>query len=123
MNAYSNLRDYLEKGEKVEAVVFGEWGWGDYPAEPGCEEDWDGNTIVDNPPVPRNKRGIILPIKEARKYMAGWEFDGGYGSPECYATYIWTNQRVIWVTQYDGATRLDSAPRNPIDIIPDMPGG
>ena len=55
--------------------------------------------------------------------MQGWSFNGGYGSPACYAVRVWTNLRVFWVTQYDGATCLDSARRNPSDEMPDMPGG
>ena len=110
MSASNNLRDYLDVGETVEAIVFGAWGWG------GFEEPEPSH-------VPVEKRGVVLSWAEAEPLLHGWEFDGGYGAPECYAVYIWTNRRVIWVTQYDGATGLDSAPRNPVDIVPGMPGG
>lgn len=53
----------------------------------------------------------------------GCTYNGGYGSPACYATYIWTNQRTLWVTTYDGSTYLSSAPRNPISTMPEMSGG
>lgn len=109
--AYKELMSNLEDGEQVEAIVFGEYGWG------GFGED----EISD--PIPKDKRGKLFTLEEARPLMQSWSFYGGYGSPDCYATYIWTNKRIIWVTQYDGITKLDSAPRNPIDCIPDMPGG
>jgi hypothetical protein len=108
MSAYNDLLEYLEPDEKVEALVFGEYGWGGY----GEGADPIGE-----------KRGTVLTLEEAEPLMQSWSFYGGYGSPDCYATYIWTNQRVIWVTQYDGSTRLSSAPRNPVACIPDMPGG
>lgn len=110
LNAYIDLVKCLDKDESIEAIVFGEWGWGGYK-EPN------------DPPVPKDKQGIVLTAKEAKPMMAGWTYDCGYGAPECYATYVWTNKRVLWITQYDGSTSIDSAPRNPVAIIPDMPGG
>ncbi len=116
-SAYEELKDFLAKGEKVEAVVFGGWGWcGDDIAEPGYGEP-------SPQPVPPDKRGVVLTLSRARPYMQTWSFYGGFGAPNCYAVRIWTNRRVIWVTQYDGSTRLDSALRNPEPCIPDMPGG
>ena len=123
MNAWNDLQEILEPGEEVEAIVFGPWGW-------GCllgteeEENWElGFDEPDPPLVPFNKRGVVMTLEEAQQYMDGWSFYGGYGAPECYAVYIWTNQRIFWVTQYDGATGLNSAPRHPKNIMPNMPGG
>lgn len=108
--AYEELKEALQPDEVVEAIVFGEWGWGGY-SEP------------ENKPVPEDKRGVVLTLEDARPMMQTWAFYGGHGAPDCYATNIWTNQRILWVTQYDGATGLDSAPRNPKAGKPDMPGG
>lgn len=110
MNAYEELLKFIEDDEVVEGIVFGAWGWDGY-AEP------------DEPPVPKDKRGVLLTLEQAKPMMNDWCFDGGYGAPDCYATYVWTNKRVIWVTQYDGSTGLDSAPRHPINVMPSMPGG
>jgi len=121
MSAVDDLREYLREGEVVEAIVFGPWGWGSAPID---GEDWEpGFGEPSPPPVPFDKRGVVLTLDEAESYMESWSFYGGYGSPDCYATYIWTNQRVIWVIQYDGSTGLDSAPRHPRGDMPDMPGG
>ena len=110
MNAYQELKEMLNENEVVEAIVFGNWGWGGY-MEP------------EPPPVPMDKKGKILSLEEAKSLMLTWSFMGGFGAPECYAVNIWTNQRLIWVTQYDGATSLSSALRNPSEGMPDMPGG
>ena len=109
-NAYTDLLGFLEEGELVEAIVFGPWGWNGYE-EP------------DPVPVPHELFDEPLKLEDAKQYMRGWSFYSGFGSPQSYAVYIWTNRRIIWVTQYDGSTRLDSAPRNPIKIRPYMPGG
>lgn len=109
-SAWDDVSNRLRDGEAVEAIVFGEWGWGGY-GEPSP------------PAVPKEKRGILLSPAVARPLMQSWSFCGGFGAPECYAAYIWTNHRVLWVTQYDGATGLNSAPRNPVAITPVMPGG
>jgi len=113
MSAISDLQEFLLPDEKIEGIVFGEWGY-------------DGQSYFDEPnppPVPKDKRGIVLTFDEAQQYMCGWTFNGNLGLPNCYSAYIWTNKRVIWVTQYDGSTTLDSAPRHPMNIMPDMPGG
>ena len=108
--AWQNLKDFLGDGEAIEAISFGPWGWGGF-----CEPD--------NPAVAEDKQGKPMSPEAAKPLMQSWSFYGGYGSPRCYATYIWTNMRIIWVTQYEGSTVLDSAPRNPIEVMPDMPGG
>ena len=108
-NAFDDLQDFLMSGECVEGLVFGVWGWDGFK-EPGP------------PPVPKDKQGVLMQLEDAKPFMEGWSFDGGYGAPTCYATYIWTDKRVIWVTQYDGSTGLDSMPRHPANVIPDMPG-
>ncbi|MEM9067162.1 MAG: hypothetical protein AAGE52_01610 [Myxococcota bacterium] len=107
-NALDDLVAALEEGETVEALVFGPWGWG----------SWNPPGNLEAPP-----RGKVMTLAEAAPFMQGWRIRGGYGSPECFAIYIWTDRRVLWVTQYDGSTRLDSAPRNPLACIPEMPGG
>lgn len=109
--AEKDVIEYLKPGETVEAVVFGPYGWNGYGQE---------QVIA---PIPESKQGIVLTWDEARPMMQTWTFYGGYGSPDCYAVTIWTNERVIWVTQYDGSTQLDSAPRTPVPHIPYMPGG
>lgn len=109
-DAYNSLLSEMDKGETVENIVFGEWGWSGYH-EPKPA------------PIPKNKQGVLLSLEEAKPYMQGWEIYGGYGAPTAYAMYVWTNKRVLWITQYDGSTHLDSMPRNPESVIPEMPGG
>jgi hypothetical protein len=110
--AYEELGKFLEKGEIVEAIVFGAYGWDSAQRLPNIEN-----------PVPLDKIGVVMSLKEAKPFMMSWAFNGGYGLPDCYAVRIWTNMRVLWVTQYDGSTSLDSCYRNPVNCIPDMPGG
>lgn len=122
MNAYQELKELFEPGEHLVAVVFGPWGWGGPPPHP--EDPWKpGYDEPDPPPVPFALRGKVLSPQEAEPLMEGWSFNGGHGAPKCYAVHAWTNKRVYWVTQYDGATRLNSALRDPTDEMPDMPGG
>ena len=108
--AYEDLKEKLRPDEVVEAIVFGSWGW-------------DGYGEPENKPVPEEKQGVVLTLEEAEPMMQTWSFYGGYGAPECYAVNVWTNQRILWVTEYDGSTCLDSATRNPKEGKPYMPGG
>lgn len=121
MSALTELKEFMNEGEAVEAIVFGAWGWGSGPDREG---KWDtGYGEPDPAPVPFEKRGTVLTLEEAAPMMESWSFYGGFGAPNCYAVSIWTNKRLIWVTQYDGSTSLDSAARNPTNELPSMPGG
>jgi hypothetical protein len=61
---------------------------------------------------------------EARPFL-NKEYDSGYGSPGCPEFTAWTENRVIFVDQYDGATSVQWVPRHPTPPPPDpiMPGG
>ena len=121
LNAFDELTKELHEGESIEAIVFGAWGWGRVPKQ---NESWQpAYDEPEPPPVPFDRRGKLLTADEAKPLMVGWSFFGGFGSPRCYAVHVWTNQRVLWVTQYDGSTDLNSMPRHPAAVIPDMPGG
>jgi len=110
MNAWEEIKNKLDKDEMLEHVVFGSWG--------SFSDD------APTPEVPPNVMGCRLLPHEAKPFLLTFSFNGDYGTPECYATWIYTNKNVYWVTQYDGSTSLDSMPRNPTqDRIPYMPGG
>lgn len=108
-NAWDELQEDLEPNEIIEAIVFGNWGWNGYK-EP-------------NPPfISLDHREILLTSEEAKPLMQDWSFYSDYGSPLTYAVYIWTNKRIFWVTQYNGSTNLNSIPRNPQAILPEIFG-
>ena len=117
LNAWNDIVSKLESGENIEWIIFGNWGGSGSEPESGayCEPN--------PPPVPVEKRGIILDAGEAESFMHGWSFFGGFGTAKCYAVRIWTNRRIFWVTQYDGSTRLSSTRRHPENHMPSMPGG
>jgi hypothetical protein len=110
-DAARDLEEFLLEGEVVETIVFGEWG------SYGYEDEDDSRSRV-----PNELRLKPLNFNEARKYMKGWSFDGGFGSAECYAVTIWTNRRVIAVHEYDGSTQLMGFPRNPEHVTPQFDG-
>jgi hypothetical protein len=106
----SNFKeDILEvtNDEPIEAIVIGQIGWGDYN---------------DKGAVPKNKMGIVLSWDEAAP-MLNYEYDTGFGTPECHAIEAYTASRVIIVSTYDGSTSLTWVWRNPTPGNPSMPGG
>lgn len=108
----ANLVQWIEEmagDDPVEAVVIGRLGWGDY-----------GKDRV--PQYDEQRRGVVLSWTEARP-MLDYDFDDGYGAPGCNAITVWTAGKVMFVSQYDGATCLHSVPRHPVAHDPDMPGG
>lgn len=109
-DAYQQLTEALVKGEVIEGICFGEWGWSGY-REPKPSI------------IPRDKQGIVLSKEEAKPLMKGWSLYSDFGAPMAYAMYVWTNKQVVWITQYDGSTALSSMPRNPTDCEVKMPGG
>lgn len=110
----ANLKAWIldaADGEKVLGIVIGNMGWSDYQLESIPEES-------------QNKKhwNKVLSWKDAEK-LVDYTFDDGYGAPGCQAITAWTKDRVIFVKQYDGSTRINWVPRNPIDHTPNMPGG
>lgn len=77
--------------------------------------------------VPSSLLDRVLHPLEAAAHMQSWSVLGTYGNPSRYAMTAWTDQRVLWVTQYDGRTTLHSAPLWPPALGSpcrcQMPGG
>ena len=119
-NAFEELTAFLEDGEVVESIVFGGWR-GNTPYNDEPYEEGYGET--DPPLIPYDKRAVVLSFEEAIPFMKAWQFDGGYGGANTFATTIWTNQRVIIVGVYDGSTWLEGIPRNPCPDWPRLCGG
>lgn len=61
--------------------------------------------------------GLRMPWKDAKKWL-DYDFNDGFGLGDCHAVYVWTNERIFFVREYDGSTRLGWLPRNPTDIVP-----
>lgn len=108
----ANLKQWLlseADGEKIQAVVIGKMGWGDYNSE----------YVPNYAGIPK---GRVLSWKEAAPLL-DYEFDSGFGAPGCNAIWAWTKSKVIAIGQYDGRTWPYSVPRNPVDQMPTMEGG
>ena len=109
----ANLVKDIEKlanGKKILGCVIGEMGWsGGYNKE--------GVPNYDKQP-----QGKLLTWKVAKRWL-NYDFDDGYGAPSCNAVYAWTENSVIAVGQYDGATWLYELPRDPVNCMPSMEGG
>ena len=126
MSAFDDVVKILAKGELPETLVFGNWGGQGEPElgwdEPGCDED-EGGVLTGSPPVPLSERGkVVLWDRAVRDgWLEGWTFDGGYGIVEAYSVTIWTNQSVIFLVEYDGASSLAKVPRNPTPHMPVTP--
>ena len=90
----ANLRQWIESaaaGETIEGVVFSE-GFKKLPS------------------VPLNK---VIPWYEAKVY-ADYDFNTGFGTAGCHSITAWTTSKVIFVSEYDGSTRINHVPRNPV---------
>lgn len=112
MNVYDELVSYLQSNETVEQIVFGRW-WAD-PNIDKIKTVWALAQGEPNPPpVPYSARGRILTLKEAKPFMEGWSAWGRPSEPFCYAMYVWTNLRVIWIAEYLDSTGIESIPRHP----------
>lgn len=96
-------------GEAIEYIVIGVMGWGDHGSEaiPGYSN------------IPK---GELLTWNEAVNYL-DFDYDNGFGVPGCMSIFAWTESRVLFVDQYNGATSVCTIPRNPIDVMPQIFGG
>jgi hypothetical protein len=87
-------------GEQIEKIVVGSLGYSFSLDSDGALKEW-------------------AEVEDELDY----EYDSGYGSPECHAVTAWTKSKVIFVGIYDGATWVTSVPRNPALHNPQMVGG
>lgn len=93
--------------ERIIAVVIGEKGWDGYGDEYG---------------VSSSDKGKVLDWDTARPLLE-YDYDRGYGAPDCHAIATYTDTKVIMVYQYDGSTGFFAVERNPVPHLPEMPGG
>lgn len=118
--AYETLVNELRSSERVEGVVFGGWGGSDNITESPWVDSRYGATFTS---IPLALRGKLLSLEEAKPHMQDWAFEGGFGSPDVWACYVWTNMRVFVISQYDGMTLLHGIPRHPTNCEPEVFGG
>ncbi len=52
--------------------------------------------------------------------MLDYEFNAGFGSPECHPIYAWTQRKVLFILEWDGSTGVLAAPRNPTLVNPTL---
>ena len=115
-NTFAEDIEAAAGGEPIIGIVIGPFGWGDYV--PILSEEPERKRAV-----PQELRGKVLTWEQARPWL-NYKYDRGYGAPDCHAIFAWTENRVIFVDQYDGATSVCWVPRHPTaDRVPYMPGG
>ncbi len=110
----SNLKEWILRaanGEPIEAIVIGSMGKRKQTPKnvPWMKQD-------------RSKWNKVLKWEEAAP-LIDYDFNSSYGVPGCQAVTAWTKSRVIFVSQYNGSTSIEYAPRHPEDHEPAMPGG
>ena len=124
----ATLREWILKtanGEFIEGVVIGRTGGNgsdeDYVLGDDLADDYGSEAI---PNYQEHPRGRVLSWEDAQPHLR-YQFNSDHGSVRCEAIYAWTASRVIFITQYDGATWPCWVPRNPnpTAVTPDMPGG
>lgn len=94
-------------GEQIEAIVVGQ--------HDNAPDKYSGNRAV---PADEN---VIL-SREVGLAKLDQDYHSGYGGADCYPMYAWTKSRIYFVGEYDGATGLNSVPRNPINCKPNFSG-
>ena len=77
--------------------------WGDYGMEGWVELEWQGRPILP----------FFGPVSEAPDVMLDRQYDDGFGGQDVPDFYIWTENFVGCVHEYDGATHTRWIPRNP----------
>lgn len=100
MNAKKEILE-LVNGEEIEAICLGAKG-----SDLDAEVQFYPKHMVD----------------EALKEL-DFDFDCGYGGKEGYNLFVWTKNKVIIKSVYDGSEVYHAIPRNPEAVMPDNYGG
>ena len=80
--------EHAANGETIEAVICGERGWSGSPTS-------NVMTWADSRPI------------------FDYEYNHDFGGVDCHAVNVWTESKVIFVSQYDGMTNVETIPRSP----------
>ena len=104
MNAYEEIIEFLEKDEKVEAVIL------------------ENRKNKGKDLVPDSLKGKKLSLNELKDYMDRFGLETL--DDVCpFSCYVWTNQKIIFQYSHDCSLRLTSVPRNPTqNTDPQIPG-
>ncbi len=102
----SNISKWLieaetKNGEMIEAIVVGRHD----------NEKWDGDAKADE--------DIILSREDGLKKL-DVNYDSGYGGADCFPMLAWSRNRIYFISEYDGATSLNSVPRHPVACTPEF---
>jgi hypothetical protein len=62
---------------------------------------------------------VVRPWAEARQ-MIDYFYDNGFGGADCHPVTAWSENWVLWVSEYDGATSVGERPRNPAAHQPEF---
>ena len=110
-NASETLRSFVRggDGEKLQAVAFSRTR---------------GPALTH---IPDPFLDVVLTPEQADRHMKTWSLLHSIGEVQSYAMTAWTDQRIMWVTQFAGSTTLHSAPLAPppfgAHFHAQMPGG
>ena len=104
MNQHNTFAEDIEKaamGDSILAIRIEDservgWGW-----------SGDGK-------LPPELVGRILLWEKVRPHL-NYEYDAGYGSQDCHDITAWTENRVLFVHEYDGSTYIRTVDRNPTE--------
>ena len=102
----ANIKDWLVNFEKdndelIKAIVVGKHDNSRYNEKETVDEN------------------VVLGRDEGLRKL-DYEFDNGYGGADCHPITAWTNETIIYICEYDGATGLSSRPRNPTNHKPEF---
>lgn len=100
----------------IETVLIEGFGWGgceDGPQNDGDPED--GLSYKETPEMHEacQFRGIPTSWEVIRPFL-DYEYDDGFGAPECHTLQAWTPNKILYIHEYDGSTTVCYVQRNPI---------
>jgi hypothetical protein len=123
-NAWESLVEFA-RPEEINTIIVGNYGWSpdEILEEDSYRINWEKEEVVDTF-IPLHLRYRPLEPQKIQPYFVEGllEYDQGFGSPECYAIYAYTDSRVIFAVQYDGSVSLHSIPLKPEGCVPEIPG-
>lgn len=102
MNLANALMELEKKlGEEIESFTIG----------PHDDTPWDAPKV--EPVLVSRTEGLL---------KLNYEYNNGFGCPDCHPFYAWTPSWVFFIHEYDGATGIRKIPRNPQAIEPHFGG-
>lgn len=107
--------------QPIKGCVIGPFGFSDSKGQDDDKISYYRKHDPERKYIPPALKKKLMRWEQAREWL-DYPFANEWGVPDVHAVYLWTQERVYFVVNYDGKITLTSVPRYQTDCSPTLKG-